>query len=47
MYKSNISLSFVGMSSTDVTNSAYLLQVDKCNVLLDYGLYQSNDIKKD
>ena len=47
MYKSNISLSFVGMSSTDVTNSAYLLQVDKFNVLLDYGLYQSNDIKKD
>ena len=47
MYKSNISLSFVGMSSTDVTNSAYLLQVDKFNVLLDYGLYQNNDIKKD
>ena len=32
----------IGMSSTDVTGSAYLVEVGEEKFLIDYGLYQSN-----
>ena len=47
MRKNSISISFVGLSSTDVTNSAYLVQANGLNILMDFGLYQDNDLKKD
>ena len=43
----DITLDFLGNSSNEVTESIYLLRVGKTKILLDYGLYQSNNMLKD
>ena len=45
--KKNNHVCFIGASSEEVTGSANLVQFQDYNVLVDYGLYQSNDDIKD
>lgn len=42
-----IKVSFVGMNCEEVTGSMTLIEFDKTKILLEAGLYQSNNIKKD
>lgn len=44
MKKNNISIKFVGESATDVTGSCHMITFNKRNLLLDYGLFQDNNI---
>lgn len=37
----------IGQSSHDVTGSCHLIKSDKYTILLDYGMYQTNDVKQD
>ena len=45
--QNQIRVSFVGMSSEDVTGSMTLIEMDKKKILLECGLFQSNNMKKD
>ena len=38
---------FVGMSANNVTGSAYLIKFKEYQILVDYGLYQSNNLIED
>lgn len=40
-------IEFVGMSASNVTGSAYLVKYNEYQILVDYGLYQSNNIVDD
>ena len=38
---------FVGQSGNDVTGSSYLVKYNEFQILVDYGLYQSNNLIED
>lgn len=40
-------IEFIGQSGNDVTGSAYLIKFESEQILVDYGLYQSNNIVDD
>ena len=45
--KNKIRIRFVGGNSEDVTGSCNLIEMDGCKILLECGLYQSNNLKND
>ena len=45
--KNGITIEFLGMSSVEVTNSMYLIKFKNYQLLMDFGMYQSNNLLKD
>lgn len=45
--KKGITIDFLGMSSTEVTNSVYLIKFKEYQILLDFGMYQTNNLIED
>lgn len=45
--KDKIRISFIGRNSESVTGSCVLIEMIKYKILLEFGLYQSNNIKED
>jgi metallo-beta-lactamase family protein len=45
--KDKIKIKFIGGNSSDVTGSATLIEMSDYKILLEFGLYQSNNIKED
>lgn len=48
MKKTNkVKVSFLGQSSSEVTNSMYLIEYDNTSILMDCGIYQSSNLVRD
>ena len=45
--KKGVTIDFLGMSSTEVTNSVYLIKFKEYQILLDFGMYQTNNLIED
>lgn len=45
--KKGITIEFLGKSSTEVTNSMYLIKFKEYQILLDFGIYQTNNLIND
>ena len=45
--KDKISIRFVGENAESVTGSCTLIEMDGCKILLECGIYQSNNLKED